>query len=137
MKSGKFWYTWNTRKSKNNMKFGNTGKSKNIQKSGKSWNTERSENTLKSGNSMKSGNTWKTWNAFEISHLVDFWSCFFDNWQRLTLKSLFNIAKPQLKIAKPHSPKKTLGVHLIVISVSSESKKETRGSYGPPRGRKT
>ena len=31
---------------------------------------------MKSGNSMKSGNTWKSWNTFEISHLVDFWSCF-------------------------------------------------------------
>ena len=57
------------------MKSGNTGKSKNISKSGKSKNILKSGNTGKSGNIRISGNTGKSGNTYEISHLVDFWSC--------------------------------------------------------------
>ena len=60
------------------MKSGNTGKSKNISKSGKSKNISKSgksKNILKSGNTGMSGNTGKSGKTYEISHLVDFWSC--------------------------------------------------------------
>ena len=49
------------------MKSGNTGKFKNILKSG---------NTGKSGTFRISWNTGKSGNTYEISHLVDFRSCF-------------------------------------------------------------
>ena len=65
----------NTRKSKNSMQSGNNGKSKNISKSGKFKNILKSGNTGKSGNIRISGNTGKSGNTYEISHLVDFWSC--------------------------------------------------------------
>ena len=47
-------------------------------KSGKSGNTKKSKNTKKSGksgNTGRSGNIGKSENTFDISHLVDFWSC--------------------------------------------------------------
>ena len=58
------------------MKSGNTGKSKNISKSGKSKNILKSGNTGKSANIRISGNIGKPGNTHEISHLVDFWSCY-------------------------------------------------------------
>ena len=41
---------------------------------------------------------------------IFFFDFYFENRQRLTLKSFFNLSMPQLKIATPHSPKKTLKV---------------------------